>query len=154
MSGPVPPIILNAHQRRHFEVLFGRLEESLTRIERLLATTDSQRSNTLSIDAQDIPDSYRSYAAPILAALRKRIATLTSALALAPHPVSRARAVAATLTAESIRIEDSMSSQLRGYGVVDPSVVNHLDPALMDIAGTLRTLASTLSHHSPPVPKR
>ena len=148
MSGPLPPIVLNANQRRHFEVLFQRLEESLTRIERLLAP-GTQGSNVLAIDAQDIPDSYRAYAAPILAALRERIVALATALELQPHPLSRARAVAATLTSESIRIEDSVSSQLRGYGIVDPSVAEHLDPALVEISKTLRMLASTLTQHSP-----
>ena len=36
MADQLPTIKLNANQRRHFEVLLSRLEESLTKIERLL----------------------------------------------------------------------------------------------------------------------
>ena len=51
MSERIPAIILNANQRRHFEVLFARLEDSLTKVERLLAPLTDPR-HTLCIDAQ------------------------------------------------------------------------------------------------------
>ena len=69
-------------------------------------------------------------------------------LDLRPRKLSRARSVAATLSREAIRIEDSLSSKLRGYGAVHPSVAEHLDPALAQMAKTLSALASALQHHS------
>jgi hypothetical protein len=145
MSDDISPVVLNANQRRHFEVLFGRLEDSLARVESLL-TPSVPRHRVLWLDEQDIPDSFRERAMPVLAHLRERIAEFAEMLALRPRKVSRVRAVAATLSAEAIRIEDSLSSQLRGYGHVDVSVVEHLDPALKEMAQMLGALASALEH--------
>ena len=153
MSDDIPPIILNANQRRHFEVLFARLEDSLVRIEALLMPV-AARQQSLTIDEQDIPAPFREHAVPTLARLRDQIAQMATMLELRPRRFSRARAVAAMLSSEAIRIEDSLSSQLRGYGDVDPSVVEHLDPALMELAHTLSALASTLDHHSHSTSKR
>jgi hypothetical protein len=58
--------------------------------------------------------------------------------------MSRRRTISAILTAEAVRFEDSLASQMRGYGSVDSSVVQHLDPRLEDIARTLKVLASFL----------
>lgn len=153
MSEPFPPIALNANQRRHFEVLFARLEASLTRVDTLL-TKEPPRHHVLSIEDQDIPDGFRESAAPVLAELRQRIVLLAAALDLKPRTLSRARTVAATLSSEAIRLEDSLSSQLRGYGVVDPSVVEHLDPALKQMAQALGALGSILGDHSRRGPNR
>lgn len=139
-------IVLNTNQRRHFEVLFVRLEDSLTRIETLLA--GEAAPHVLSIDEDDIPDTFREYAAPVIAALRERINQFATTLELKPRRTSRTRSVAAMLSAEAIRIEDSLSSQLRGYGEVDPTVSRHLDPALKEVAQTLGELARVLDHHS------
>ena len=49
---------------------------------------------------------------------------------------------------KAIRLEDSLSSQLRGYGEVDPMVERYLDPALKEMARVLNTLASALEHSS------
>lgn len=147
MSDGLPAIVLNANQRRHFEVLFARLEDSLTRIDLLLGP-ETGRQPSLSVDEHDIPDAFRGRATPVLAELRARIIQFATALELRPRKVSRARSIAATLSAEAIRIEDSLSSQLRGYGEVHPTVARHLDPALKEMAQMLTALASGLEHHS------
>ena len=152
MSDPSPSIVLNANQRRHFEVLFARLEDSLARIDALLC--EPARQQVLAIEEQDIPDSFRTYAAPIIDGLRKRVIHFATVLDLKPRKLSRARSVAATLSAEAIRIEDSLSSQLRGYGEVDSTVAEHLDPALKEMAKTLSALASALERHSHSASKR
>ena len=136
-------IRLNANQRRHYEVLFARLEESLSRIESL--TVDhGQPEYTLSITEDDLPPAFRKTAPPRLDRLRREIAQLSSILDLRPRRVSRRRTISAILTAEAVRFQDSLASQMRGYGSVDSSVVQHLDPRLEDIARTLNALASTL----------
>jgi hypothetical protein len=153
MSDTIPPIILNANQRPHFEVLFARLEDSLSRIERLL-TADAPRQDHLSIEEQDVPDHFREHALPVIADLRTRVIQFATALELRPRKVSRARSIAATLSAEAIRIEESLSSQLRGYGEVHPSVAHYLDPALKEMAQLLTALTSSLEQHSRSMPKR
>lgn len=153
MSDDRPAIVLNANQRRHFEVLLARLEDSLTRIEDLLAP-DAMRHHVLSVDEQDIPDNFRERAVGIIAALRARVVRLATILDLRPRNMSRARSIAATLSAEAIRIEDSLSSQLRGYGEVHPTVVQQIDPALREMAAMLTALASGLAHHSQSIQKR
>ena len=50
--------------------------------------------------------------------------------------------------AEAIRLEDSLSSQLQGYGVVHQSVPARLDPVIQAMAHTLNQLAATLHHQS------
>jgi hypothetical protein len=135
-------VVLNAHQRRHFEVLFTRLEDSLARVESLLGEDAPAPGAMLSLSENDVPPGYRGHAAPILAALREQIGGLASALALHPRRVSRSRTIGATLNAEAIRVEDSLSRNLRGYGDVDPSVARLLDPILTGIARTLKDLAA------------
>jgi hypothetical protein len=147
MSEGIPPIVLNANQRRHFEVLFARLEDSLTRIERLLAP-DAAPQNHLSIERQDVPDKFREQALPVISELRTRVIQFATALELRPRQSSRARSIAATLSSEAIRVEESLSSQLRGYGEVHPSVPRYLDPALKEIAQLLTKLSSNLEHLS------
>lgn len=153
MSDSLPPIILNAHQRRHFEVLFARLEDSLTHVEALLEVADAPRE-VLAREELDVPAEFRELSAPVIEALRVQIRELAAALELRPRHLSRARAIAATLSAEAIRLEDSLSPRLRGYGEVDPSVPRHLDPALQAMARALGALAASLAHHSPPSHKR
>jgi hypothetical protein len=143
MADGIPPIVLNANQRRHFEVLFARLEDSLTTVEDLLTLDPGQRQ-VLTIIEHDIPDAFREQAAPIIAGLRERIIQLAAALELHARKLSRARSAAATLSAEAIRIEDSLSPQLRGYGEVHDSVARHLDPVLAEMARTLGALAAAL----------
>jgi hypothetical protein len=149
MSDTRSPITLNAHQRRHFEVLFARLEESLARIENLLAGDGVMHRAVSRID-NDLPTGFREHAKPVLDIVGKQISEIATRLALSPRVVSSRRAIAATLSSEAIRIEDSLSHQLRGYGAVDPSVARHLDPILKDLASLLSELASALASKTRP----
>ena len=49
--------------------------------------------------------------------------------------------IGASLTTDAIRIEDSLASQMRGCGVVDPSIAERLDPALLRLAGSLQAFS-------------
>jgi len=77
--------------------------------------------------------------------IRAEIERLVTMLALEPRAVSLRRTIGATLTTEAVRLEDSFSANLRGYGSVDAIVANALDPALDALAGSLRTLSASLS---------
>lgn len=72
-------IRLNEHQRRHFAVLFARLEESLNRVENML-TVESPKLQRLSVIQDDVPDGFREHALPVLAGLRARIEQLANRL--------------------------------------------------------------------------
>ena len=137
-------IRLNEHQRRHFEVLFARLEESLDRVATML-TADVPTQQRLSVVEDDVPDGFPEHATPVLARLQARIAELANELQLRPRTLSRRRAIGATLSAEAIRLEDSLSAQLRGYGKVDEAVVVRLDPVLQEMASMLSALAAALN---------
>lgn len=143
MSDNPYAIRLNANQRRHFEVLVARLEESLSRVESLMGNPGPPDS-LMSVTEDDIPHAFRTTAPPLLDQLRREIGQLSVILDLRPRRVSRRRTIAAILTAEAVRFEDSLASQMRGYGSVDASVEQHLDPRLDDIARTLNALASSL----------
>ena len=142
MSEP-PPIVLNANQRRHFEVLLGRLEDSIAKIESLLVA-ESADDRILSLVADDLPEEFRASARETLGGVRTQIAELSVLLMLRPRNVSRRRTIAATLTSEAIRLEDSLSSQLQGYGALDPTVAQYLDPILSQMATILAALAARL----------
>jgi hypothetical protein len=136
-------IRLNANQRRHFEVLLARLEESLSRIESLMVD-HGLPEQLMSVTEDDLPAAFRKTAPPVIDQLRREIEQLSIILDLRPRRVSRRRTVSAILTAEAVRFEDSLASQMRGYGAVDSSVVQYLDPRLEHIARTLNALASSL----------
>ena len=59
---------------------------------------------------------------------------------------SRRRTTTASLNAEAVRLEDSLSPQLQGYGAVDPSVPLQLDPMLVDMASELNGLVAMNAH--------
>jgi hypothetical protein len=142
VADQLPTIKLNANQRRHFEVLLARLEDSLTKIERLL--DDAQVSQSLTTVDDDVPPDFRSGARAELPRIRSQVDALVAALALQPRTVSLRRLIGATLTTETVRIEDSFSTHLRGYGQLDPSVAEHVDPALDRLVGALQRLAASL----------
>ena len=139
----MPSIIINANQRRHFEVLFARLEDSLTKIEQSLAERGA--SPHLTVVDDDVPRAFRATAKLELSLIRAEIARLTAELELTARVVSLRRTIGATLTAEAVRIEDSLSGQMRGDGSVDPTVAEQLDPVPTSLAQRLRQLSSALS---------
>ena len=143
MSDESGSIRLNEHQRRHFEVLFSRLDDTVTAIEGWL-DDNALHSGVLKETVDDLPPGFRATAMETLAQLRRQIVTLSELLALKSRRVSRSRMIGATLRAEAVRVEDSLSRHLRGYGNVDSSVAERLDPQLHDIARTLNALAIKL----------
>lgn len=147
MGEPQPSIVLNPNQRRHFEVLFARLEDSLEKVSALLETGVEQR-RLLTTVHHDVPPAFHAHAAPVIAELRRRIADLATQLSLEPRTVSIARVIGASLNAEAIRLEDSLSPQLRGYGALHASVPEQLDPVIERMAGELSGLVAALHHYT------
>jgi hypothetical protein len=145
MTEPGSSIILNANQRRHFEVLFARLEDSLEKVSNLLASREDRRRLLTNVQ-HDVPPAFDAHAAPVIDELRRQIAALATALSLEPRTISIARVVGASLNAEAIRLEDSLSPQLRGYGALDPSVPEQLDPIIQGMARELNALVAALHH--------
>lgn len=141
MDDPLVGIRLNDNQRRHFEVLLSRLEDSLATIEALLA---SPRPRQLTQLADDVSPDFRALAEAEFPRLRGQVERMAVALGLRPNIVSLRRIIGAALTTDAVRVEDSLSSQMRGYGAVDPSLAERLDPALLRLAESLEYLASAL----------
>ena len=79
-----------------------------------------------------------------VSALRAEIETLGRELGLQSRDVSRRQSIRALLTSEIIRVEESHSTQLRGYGAVDPSIAEVVDPWLAGIRDQLRTISAML----------
>jgi hypothetical protein len=139
--GDLAGITLNGNQRRHFEVLLARLEDSLATIERLLAAPPLGHLTQL---ADDVSPAFRTLAEAEIPRLRGQVERMAVALGLRPNTVSLRRIIGAALTTDAVRLQDSLSPQLRGYGAVDPSVAERLDPALMRLAESLQFLNSAL----------
>jgi hypothetical protein len=134
-------IKLNDNQRRHFEVLLTRLEDSLATIERILAAPPVRHLTQLT---DDVSPAFRTLAEAEIPRLREQVERMALALGLRPNVVSLRRIIGAALTTDAVRLQDSLASQMRGYGAVDPSVAERLDPALLRLAESLQHLGSAL----------
>lgn len=144
--GSVPPtLLLTEPQRRHFEVVLAKLEDALDEVDRLarpIAQT-SQRP-TFALLADDLPPDFASRIARAAHTARGRIADLAAWLGLAPQHASRRRTVRALLIAEMVRLEDSLSPALKGYGTLDPNAPDVIDPALRELLALLATMLRAL----------
>jgi|SRR6185312_1664658 len=140
-----PDRLLNAHQQRHFEVLLAGLEQALDSIEELAARADRAPGGGLTQYAPDLPPGFASAVRPLLTQLRDRIDHLAAALALRGQSRSIAQSIRAILIAEMVRLEDSTSAQLRGYGTVDPRVSNVIEPELEHLHALLASIAQLLA---------
>jgi hypothetical protein len=131
--------VLNEHQRRHFGVLLVGLDEALARIEQLAGSAHDDWG-PLTQYTDDLPPRFSSEAKPLIADLRGRILALGARLGTSARQMSRARSIRAMVTSATIRLEDSRARGLRGYGAVDPSVGEQLDPVLDDLIERFRAL--------------
>ena len=139
---PLGEIHLNDNQRRHYEILFSRLEQSLDQIER--AVHGETPNAKLTTTASDLPRGFIAEAAPMIAALRATTLEIARSLRLRPREVSRRRTIQALISSEMNGVQDGLASRLRGYGDVDPSVGEHLDPQLRDLQAGLAELGRLL----------
>ena len=144
------PPVLNENQRRHFSVLLVSLDEALARIEQFSAR-DRPSWGPLTDYADDLPPHFRDGIEPLVTDLRQRILHLAMALGTDVRQMSRTRSIRAIVTSATIRLEDSRARGLRGYGAVDPSVHEQLDPVLDDLMQRFRAI-SRLAAGDPPVP--
>jgi len=135
-------IRLNDNQRRHYEVLFARLEQSLDQIER--ATHGEPVASLMSRPIDDLPERFTVESAPIIAAVRGSLSEVAASLELRPRELSRRRTCEALITSEMIGVENGYAGQLRGYGEMDPSVAERLDPALGRVHAGLGQLRDLL----------
>jgi len=137
--------LLTESQRRHFEVVLARLEESLDEVDRLSrSVAQSAPRRRLKVSADDLPPDFATRTAAASHAARDRIAELAGALGLAPQRMSPLRTVRALLHAEIVRLQDSFSGGLRGYGVLDPRAPDVIDPALRDLIALLASMVRAL----------
>ena len=134
-----PADVLNEHQRRHMEVLLAQLEDSVARVERLadLGAGPGARLTTL---AGDVAPGAARAIAPLVARVRERIAVLASRLDLGARQLSRLRAIRSEITIQRVRLEESTSRRLRGYGPVNPAAARWVDPELDMLHDLLRSI--------------
>ena len=135
-------IRLNDNQRRHYEILFSRLEQSLEQIERSIRDEPSSAQLTNTIN--DLPERFVAEAAPLIAELRGEMMKIARSLGLRPREVSRRRTIQALVSSEMNGGKDGLAGRLRGYGDVDESVERHLDPRLHRLHAALGELRQLL----------
>ena len=149
-SDPKQPLLgvsLNANQRRHYGILIAGVDTTLGKIEGMLAAAPSAG---LAQPLPDLPASFQTDAPPILARVRQALRRLALGLELEIHPMSQRQTCRALLRSEINRIEESYSTQLRGYGAVDESLGKVLDPLLRDVRSDLGALVALLPAKSTP----
>ena len=135
-------IRLNDNQRRHYEILVSRLEQSLGQIERAIQGEPSNAQLTAPIN--DLPKRFVAEAAPLIAALRATMFEVARSLGLRPRQMSRRRTIQALISSEMNAVQDGFASRLRGYGEIDPSVAVYLDPQLQQLRAGLAELSQLL----------
>ena len=134
---------LNEPQRRHFAVILQSLENALLEIV-ALAGDDAPDARHLTRLAHDLPPDYLARVRPAIDAIAEQMAQLSRAIGIDPHPESKARAIAAMLTAQLNQLQDSSARTLKRYGKVDPGLAAELDPVLRSIEGRLGELKAAL----------
>lgn len=141
--------LLNEHQHRHFEVILATLEDTLVEVERLASGAPARSLHLTQYD-DDLPPNLAANAQPALASARHDVARLTSQLRIRPRRLSIARSIRALLISEIVRLEDSTSRALAGYGEVNPRVARELEPALSDLRSALASIIDLLDGRTPP----
>lgn len=139
---PVEPL-LNLHQRRHLAVLLSMMQESIADLEALVAPRPHSSDN-LTVYDDDVPPELALATPPVVRRLRDAIRRLADQLDIEPQHLSRRGCVRALVVTEIIRIEDSRSSRLRGYGPVAPGLAAVLDPVLSELRDAFQSIAGAL----------
>jgi hypothetical protein len=134
---------LNESQRRHYEVLFARLERTLVQLESAARGDDA--GTVLTVVERDLPPRFAQEAPVAIAEARRQLAALAQTLSLRPRAESRRRICRALITSDLNGLTDATSARLRGFGEVDPSIATHLDPALERLRLTVSRLAELLA---------
>jgi hypothetical protein len=135
---------LNEPQHRHFEVFLSMLENALNEIEGLSRPSTGQRVDRLSIYDFDLPADFAVSARPLFESIRAEMNSLADSLGIAQRHHSTKRTVSALLTAELVRLDDSYTRKLRGYGPVKPEATTVIDPILDEIRTALTGLLAAL----------
>lgn len=143
MTHDASRVRLSDSQRRHYEVLFARLERSLVHLETAMRGDDAR--TVLTVVEPDLPPRFEEQAAATIADAKQQLAMLAQSLSLRPRSESRRRVCRALITSELNGLTDATSKRLRGFGDVDPSVAEHLDPELEQLRATVSRLADLLA---------
>jgi hypothetical protein len=143
MTNNEGPVQLNESQRRHYEVLFAKLERSLVQLEAAAREDDSR--TVLTLVQTDLPRRFAAEAPAVIDEARQQLAALARALSLRPRTESRRRICRTLITSELNGLTDATSARLRGFGAVDPSIATHVDPAIEALRTTVSRLADLLA---------
>jgi hypothetical protein len=142
VSEPLAAVLTDG-QRRHYTVLLAMLEETINEVEAM--TEGRNAGGRLRHQTGVLPERLRTTAQPLLERVRSDVGALARLLAVEPQEVSRVRRLQALLLSTIVRLEDSTSDKIRGYGEVDPGVARAVDPALHRIHGALENLAALVA---------
>src|SRR4051812_939014 len=97
--------LLNANHRRHYEVVFAKLEDALSQLSDAHRPINGAKSRALTVVHDDLPAGFADAAAPRIARARALIRDAAARWGLAPRQVSRQRVLRASLTAQLIQLE-------------------------------------------------
>jgi len=136
-------VVLNEPQRRHFAVLLAMLEDTLADVEAIAAGPAA--SGRLRAQEHDLPRGLDAALRPYVVQLRGELVALADRLGLVGQSHLASRRLQALLLASIVRMEDSTSDRIRGYGAVDESVKREVDPALRRMHATLERMLAAAS---------
>ena len=134
------PARLNESQRRHYEVLFARLERTLVQLE--AAARDEDAGTVLTVVQSDVPARFAHEAPAAIEEARQQLATLAKTLSLRPRTESRRRICRALITSEverADRCDVHAAARIRRGGC--HAIATHLDPAIEELRKTVARIA-------------
>jgi hypothetical protein len=111
--------------------MLAQMEDALDDVARL-ARAEAPTGQLTTYD-DDVPPDFAGRVAPVVTRLRGRIAAMAAEFRIPGRRISRGRSIAALATAALVRIEDSHTRNLRGYGAVAPNLASVLEPLLGEL---------------------
>jgi hypothetical protein len=137
--------VLNANQRRHYEVLLAGLENALAELGTALSKPEGEsHAHALTTVREDLPAGLADAVAPRLARARALIHAAAAGWGLTARETSRRRTLKAALTAQLIRLEEGSVDHLRGYGDIHPDAAGEVDPVLSELHAIVADLLTLL----------
>jgi len=119
--------------------VLASLQRALREIEQL-AKPDGEEPGELTVFERYFPPDFSGRLRHAIQSARAKVQRIIERLNILPRHRSRAAAIRAVITSAMIRLDDTHSYKMRGYGSVDPSVATELDPLIDELIEEFRSM--------------
>jgi hypothetical protein len=131
---------LNENQERRLQVVLFVLERGLDDMAAMLGE-DLPRGEMYVVE-RELGPAERRFLLDRIAEMRLAVSALKQRFGLAPRVTSAERVLAAMLGSLWVRLHDARPRNLSGFGAVDPSLFDTLEPELVRMIGIVEEMKS------------